>query len=227
MFSDDIIMRQIILLFALFVGAASAKAQNLLAISGVQGSAGVGFTEFNVQSPKSDIRFDRGFYLTAAGEKGFNVANLYLTISLGYMDAKGTAKYDYSNLSSSNHYQVNDVAFRARMIELGLGLKMKLIDNYWFRPYIEGGGIGSWNQLNYTSKSQEMAAFGSDYKTEDTMVGSGYYGEAGIEAQFSERFGVKLAARLSQMKTRSVETLGEQKLKYQGQTFYLSALLGF
>lgn len=204
-----------------------AQAQSYLQISGVQGSAGVGFTEYDVSSPESDIEFDRGVYVTAAGEKGFNFANLYLTISLGYMDAEGRSNYDYTNLSSSTTYQVNDVEFKARMMELGLGLKMKLIDNYWFRPFIEVGGLGSWNELRYTSKSQQLSAIGSDYKSKDTIMGYGYYGEAGFEIQFSERFGVKVAGRLSETTTKELDTLGKQKLKYQGQTFYLSALMGF
>src|SRR5690606_4091729 len=117
-------------LAGLFVFSLQTQGQSTsLQISGVQGSVGAGFTEYTVLNPKSDIRFDRGTYLTAAGEKGFDVANLYLTISLGYMNAEGMANYRYSNLSSSNTYSVNDVAFKARMMELGLGLKMKLIDD--------------------------------------------------------------------------------------------------
>lgn len=211
----------------LFGFSFGAQAQSYLQISGVQGSAGVGFTEYTVISPKSDIEFDRGVYVTAAGEKGFDFAHLYVTISLGYMDAEGRANYDYTNLSSSTTYQVNDVNFKARMMELALGLKWKLIDNYWFRPFVEGGGIGSWNEIRYTSKTQALSAIGSDYKSKDTMMGYGYYGEAGLEIQFSERFGVKLAGRLSEITTKELDTLGKQKLKYQGQTFYLSALVGF
>lgn len=204
-----------------------ALAQNRLTIAGVQGSVGIGYTEYTVLSPKSDIKMDRGMYATAAGEKAFNVANLYLTISLGYMDVAGSANYRYSNLSSTTNYAVNDVAFKARMMELGLGLKMKLIDNYWFRPYIEGGGLGSWNELNYTSKTQELRAQGSDYKSKDTIMGQGFYGEAGVEVQFSERLGVKIAARFSETNTKNLETLGDQSLRYRGETYYLSALMGF
>lgn len=215
------------LCFASFFHHSLSQAQSRFQITGVQGSVGAGFTEYQVLSPKSDMRIDRGIYATAAGEKGFDVANLYLTISLGYMDADGVANYDYTNLSSSTTYQVNDVSFKARMMELGLGLKMKLIDDYWFRPYVEGGGIGSWNEVRYTSKSAELSAIGSDYKGKDTIMGSGFYGEVGVEVQFSERLGVKIAGRFSEVQTKSLETLGNEKLKYRGETYYLSALMGF
>lgn len=215
----------VLLVFA-FSSVAYGQGRSLV-ISGVQGSAGVGFTDITVLSPKSEIKFDRGTYLTAAGEKGFNVANLYLTISLGYMDAEGSANYRYTNLSSSRSYSVDDVAFKARMMELSLGLKMKLIDNYWFRPYIEGGGIGSWHELKYTSRTQELAAIGNDYKSKDTVMGNGLYGEAGFEIQFSERFGVKLAGRLFESQSKKLETLNNQKLKYRGETYYMAALVGF
>lgn len=221
------IYSQIALCFS-FIGLSfSAHSQSLLQISGVQGSVGAGFTEYKVISPNSDIEFDRGIYATAAGEKSFNFANLYLTISLGYMDVEGRANYNYTNLSSSTTYQVNDVSLKARMMELGLGLKMKLIDDYWFRPYLEGGALGSWHEVRYTSKSQELNAIGSDYKSKDTIMGHGFYGEAGIEIQFSERLGVKLAGRLSESTTNALDTLAKRRLKYRGETFYLSALMGF
>ncbi len=209
------------------LGANFAHAQSRLQITGVQGSVGAGFTEYSVQSPKNNVDFDRGVYATAAGEKGFGVFNLYLTISLGYMDSDGRANYRYTNLSSSTSYAVNDVSFQAKMMELGLGLKLKLIDDYWFRPYVEGGGLGSWNELRYTSKSQELRAIGSDYKSKDTIMGSGHYFEAGLEIQFSERLGVKVAGRFSESSTKDLDTLGGERLKYKGETYYLSALMGF
>jgi hypothetical protein len=143
------------------------------------------------------------------------------------MDASGTANYNYSNLSSTTNYSVSDVQFKSRMMELGLGLKMKLIDNYWFRPYVEGGGLGSWNEVNYTSKTQELRAQGPDYKSKDTMMGQGFYGEAGVEVQFSDRLGVKIAARFSETTTKKMQTLNDQALRYRGETYYLSALMGF
>lgn len=220
-------MIRILIAFSFLFSAHAWAQASRFNITGVQGSVGAGFTEYTIESPKNDIKIDRGVYATVAGEKAFNFLNLYMSISLGYMDAAGTANYRYSNLSSSQNYSVNDVAFKSRMMELGLGLKMKLIDNYWFRPYVEGGGLGSWHEVTYTSKTNEMALQGPDYKTKDTIMGSGLYAEAGIEMQFSERFGAKLAGRLTDSETRDLDTLGKEKLKYQSQTFYMAALVGF
>jgi hypothetical protein len=112
-------------------------------------------------------------------------------------------------------------------MELGLGFKLKLIDDYWFRPYVELGGLASYNEVSYKSKRDELSAQGSDYKTKDTIMGSGYYGEGGFEIQFSERFGVKLAARLSHERTKKLDTLDKTPLEYSAETYYLAGLVGF
>lgn len=194
---------------------------------GLQGSAGVGFGDFNVNSPKEDFKIEQGTFAAAGIERGFNVFHLYLTLGLSHMMGDGTANYSYSNLSSSTNYSVSDVKFKTAITDLSLGIKLKLIDDYWFRPYIEGGGLGGYHQINYTSKTNEMAAQGSDYKTKDTVMGSGYYGEFGIETMFSEKFGIKLAARESRYQTKAVDTLGQRSLKFTLQTYYFSLLFGF
>ena len=194
---------------------------------GLQGSIGAGFVDFNVQDPKEDFKIDRGMYLVGSIERGFNVAHLYLTLGLSHMTAEGVANYAYANLSSSHSYAATDVKFKSVVTDLSLGLKMKLIDHYWFRPYIEGGGLGGYQQITYTSKNAEIGAQGPDPKTKDVVMGSGYYGEGGMEIMFSDAFGVKLAARQSRYQTKKMETLGDRALRYSSETYYFALLFGF
>ncbi len=195
--------------------------------AGLQGSAGVGFTDFVVERPKGDFQIDRGTFVAIAIERGFNVLHLYLTLGLSHMLAEGTSNYNYSNLSSTNTYSVTDIKFKAEVTDLNLGLKIKLIDDYWFRPYIEGGGLGGYHQIKYTSKATELAAQGADAKAKDVVMGSGYYGEGGLEVMFSEKFGVRLAGRQSWYLTKRLETARNRMLRYSTETYYFALLFGF
>ncbi|MGE3681712.1 MAG: hypothetical protein AB7G93_08300 [Bdellovibrionales bacterium] len=194
---------------------------------GLQGSAGVGFVDYTVESPESDIEMDRGIFATVGIERAFNFMHLYLTLGLSHMTAEGTANYSYTNLSSSASYAASDVKFKSAVTDLSLGIKLKLIDDYWFRPYIEGGGLGGYHQVTYTSKQDLLTAQGSDYKSKDVVMGSGYYGEAGLETMFSEKFGVKLSARKSWYRTKNLETLGDRPLRFSSESYYFALLFGF
>lgn len=215
--------------FIVLVSAHFATAQTRppVQVTGVQGSVGIGFTDYSMKSPKGDVKIDRGTYLAASGERGFGVLNLYLSITLSYMDAEGVSNYSYTNLSSSTTYTATDVKFDARMMDGSLGLKLKLIDGYWFRPYVEGGGVGGYHTVTYKSKLDELQAIGSDFKRRDTIMGSGHYAEAGIEIQFSDTFGVKIAGRKTRFKTKDLETLDNRPMEFDSETYYLSALMGF
>ncbi len=193
---------------------------------GLQGSVGAGFADFSIKDPQDDLRVDRGIFAAAAIERGFNVLNLYLTLTLSNLNAEGLANYSYRNLSSATTYTATDIKFTANILDLGLGLKMKLIDKYWFRPYIEGGGLGGYHTINYSSKMDTLAAQGSDYKSKDVVMGSGVYGEAGLEAMFAQSFGVKLAARQSTYQTKKLETLQDRTLRFVVETYYFSLLFG-
>jgi hypothetical protein len=193
-----------------------------------KGSVGVGFTDFKTLAPHQDFRLDRGIFMATQLERSFELLHLYLTLGLSYMDAEGSANYSYTNLSSSNNYALQDVDFRARMFEVTLGLKLKLINDYWFRPYIEGGGIGSYNEVAYSAANlSPLSTTGNDYKKKDVIMGSGYYGEAGVEIEFNERFGVKLAARQSTVQTKKLETLSDRTLRLVNETYYFSMIFGF
>jgi hypothetical protein len=204
-----------------------ARAQAVRIPGGIQGSAGAGFTDFKILAPQSDLKLDRGNYFSASAERGFGVLNLYVTLTLSHMSAEGTANYDYTNLSSSTTYTANDVPFQARLLDVGLGLKMKIIDGYWFRPYVEGGGLGGYHEIDYRPRSGTLDTQGSDYKRKDVIMGSGFYYEGGIEIQFGDRFGVKLAGRVSEYQTKNLETLDKRGIKFQSETYYLSGLVGF
>lgn len=196
-------------------------------MKGLTGSAGIGFTDILTQSPSADLKFDRGTYFVTQVERSFDFAHLYLTVGIDFMDAEGLANYRYTNLSSSTTYTLTDVPFRTKIYELTLGLKLKLIDGYWFRPYVEGGGVGNYNELTYGSKITQLSATGSDYKRKDTIMGSGYYAEAGIEIELGERFGLKLAARQSVLQSKKLETLANRTMRLAAETYYLTMLFGF
>lgn len=211
----------------------SAFAQNMRGLPsiptsglGIRGSVGVGFADFSTVSPSADFKIERGTFFATQIERGFNVLHLYLTLGLNYMDASGVSNYYFTNLSSSTTYTLNDVTFRAQFYELTLGLKAKLIDDYWFRPYIEGGGIGRYNEISYGSKLGNLASTGSDFKGKDVIMGSGYYVEGGIEAQFAEKFGVKLAARRSNAETKPLDTINKRSLTLMNETYYLAVMFG-
>jgi len=223
-----------IVTLSLFVMGAVAEAQSIRGLPaiptsgglGFQGSVGVGFTDFKTQFPSNDFKLDRGTYYSAQLERGFDVAHLYLTMGLNVQTASGVSNYNYTNLSSSAHYTANDMSFRATMYELSLGLKMKLIDNYWFRPYLEAGGIGSYNQVSYDSRISSLASIGRDYKATDVIMGSGYYGEGGVEVMFTPKWGVKLAARQAFIQTKKLETLNNLGVRLQNEIYYFSLLFG-
>ncbi|NJL24283.1 MAG: hypothetical protein HC902_03295 [Calothrix sp. SM1_5_4] len=143
------------------------------------------------------------------------------------MNAQGRANYRYTNLSSSTSYALNDVEFTAQTYELSLGLKLKLIDGFWFRPYIEGGGLGNYNEISYASRITQLNSTGADFKRKDIIMGSGYYGEAGVEVEFSPKFGVKLAARQTYEQTKKLETLDNRGVRLINETYYFAALFGF
>lgn len=218
---------------AVLCGSPLAVGQNIRGLPnvptgglGFRGSAGAGFADFKTHSPSSDFKLERGTYFAAGLERGFNVLHLYLTFGLNYMNAEGLANYTYSNLSSSTTYSLSDIHFKASMYEVTLGLKLKLIDKYWFRPYIEGGGIGSYNTVAYGSRVSTLSATGTDFKRKDVIMGSGYYGEAGVEIQFAEKFGVRIAAREAFMQTKKLETLANRPVRMQNEIYYLALIFG-
>lgn len=195
--------------------------------AGIRGSAGLGFTDFTVVDPSDNFKMDRGAFSAVAIERGFDVMNLYFTVTISYMGAEGRANYKYVNSSTGVTYAANNVNFKANLFDLSLGFKLKLIDHYWFGPYIEGGGMGSFHEVIYTTKLDTLESFGPDWKRKDTIMGSGGYAETGIEVNFTEKFGLKFAGRFTDQRSKEVETLNKVKMNLRTETYYFSALFGF
>lgn len=218
----------LILTFAVSTGWAQSKGPSIPMSSGgakgMKGSAGAGFVDFETISPKSDFKMDRGIYVAAAIERPFGFLNLHLVLSINHMNASGEANYNYAKNGVT--YTANGLGFKAQMFDLGLGLKLKAFEDFWFRPYIGGGGLGGYHEITYSSSSA-LTAQGSEYKTKDTVMGSGYYGEAGLEIEFTEKFGVLLGGRFSEYNSKALETLGGQKLQFRTETYFFAGLIGF
>lgn len=193
---------------------------------GVSGSMGYGFTNYVVKSPSQNFSLDNGMFASLAAERGFNFLNLYLDLSLNYLSTTGTANYDYTTLSGV-HYTASDVAFQTNLFEAGLGLKLKIIDRYWVRPYVEYGGLGGYYSIRYTNKASVLSATGSDYKTTDNATETGQFGEAGLEISFSDKFGIRSAARYTHNTTDSLMTLGNQPVQYDCRIYYFALLAQF
>jgi hypothetical protein len=198
---------------------------------GINGSVGTGFAIFDVKSPADyDIKFDQATYFYMGGEKGFDILNLYLTISFQYMTTAGQSNYEYESVSTNTVWEGEDVDFKATFFQAGLGLKLKIIDDYWFRPYVEGGGLGGYFQISYNNDSDEIeVTTGSDDdpKLKDSLLDFGHYGEAGIEISFSDTWGVKVAGRIIESTTKKLETLDDRTLSYKGEVYFISVLKAF
>lgn len=196
---------------------------------GVSGWAGVGFANFTVKSPENGYKLDRGTSIILGGEKGFNAMNLYLTFGFSYLTTAGQSQYAYSTLSGEN-YTATDTNFKAELFQASLGLKFKIIDTGWFKPYAEGGGMFGYYSMKYDFNGTQRAALdsvGTNYKKEDAIIDMGHYLEGGLEVLFSDSFGLKAAARLIRGETKDVETLNKEKIKYEAEVFYLSLLKSF
>jgi hypothetical protein len=196
--------------------------------TGIQGSAGFGFVHFDIDDPNTQqLDLKQGVYASVGGEKGFGFLNSYLTISLNYLKTDGQAKYKYVN-TDGTYTSSSLVDLGVNLFQAGLGLKFKLIDDSWFRPYIEGGGLFGYYQIQYKNlTSTSITGPNTNFLTRDSIFDLGHYGEAGLEIVFSDTFGIKVAFRETWNKTKAVETLGSQEIKYKSQVYYLSLLKKF
>lgn len=197
---------------------------------GVNGSAGFGIIDWTVLEPgTARFRFDQGTFAALSVERGFNFFNLYLTLALGYMRGTGQVNYNYTTLAGTN-YQAEDVSFTMELFQAGLGLKLKIIDGYWFRPYVEGGGTGGYFTLRYDNLRQKLPVAQQndlDYKTNDSLLDFGRYAEGGVEIAFSDMFGIRGAARFIDSETKKLKTLDDKVLRYQAAIYYMALLVNF
>lgn len=218
-----------LLLVALASGTAKAATQKI-APKGMEGSAGAGYVTFQILEPDtSRFRFDQGQFAALAAERAIGFMNLYLNLSLAYMTAYGQVDYDYSTLSGER-YTAGDVNFQSELFQAGLGLKFKLIDGYWFRPYVEGGGTGGYFTMKYSNLDKKVTstpAGGTNYKKEDSLLDFGKYIEGGLELQLSDVFGIRPAARFVESRTKKFKTLADRELQYKADIYYLALLAKF
>lgn len=182
--------------------------------TGITGSLGFGVAEFSVIEPSSNFKLDQGVYAAVTGERGFESVPIYVTLSLNYMRSKGQANYNYSTLSGTEVYSDSDVNFTTTEFQIGLGLKLKFFESGWVRPYVEGGGLFGYNEIQYDITQTIRAQHSGNYKSKDALTSTGYYGEGGVEVDFSESFGIKAGFRYVTNLTRAFETLGNQKVRY-------------
>lgn len=196
---------------------------------GVSGWAGAGFANFTVKEPVNGYKLDRGQFAVLGGEKGFDVLNLYLTFGFSYLTTTGQTQYGYQTLSGET-YTATDANFRAELFQATLGLKLKIINSGWFKPYAEGGGMYGYYNMKYDFNATQRAgldAVGTNYKKEDAIMDMGHYVEGGLEILFSDSFGLKAAARLIRSDTKEIDTLLRQKVKYEAEVYYLGILKSF
>lgn len=193
-------------------------------LKGVNTYGGFGFADFEVKSPSSNFRMDQGIFAFIGGEREVNESGLSVTISFNYMATEGQSFYDYTTLGGTS-YTGTDIAFDSANYQLGLGLRQRFFPNAWFRPYIEGGGLFGYHEIKYKGDLSQMSATGSDFKRKDGLTGFGYYGEGGVEVDFSETYGVRIGGRYQVTETRAFETLGDQKVKFETLVFQLAFML--
>jgi hypothetical protein len=220
-----------IVLFSLISTVSFARGGMKFKPSGMVGAIGGGFAEFQIQKPEENFKVDQGMYAACTFEKGLNFLNLYLSLSVNYLTTTGETNYNYTTLSGTN-YSANDIKLKMDMFQAGLGLKFKLIDGFFFRPYVEGGGMGGWYTLQYEKLKQKLVDGGMDpsddgFKKDDSLMDFGQYAEAGVEITFSESFGMKVAARAIISETKGLDTLDEQTIKYQSNVYYLTVIKAF
>jgi len=226
-----VIRLSIFTVVVLLMGSTLAMAQSSPKFSpkGVTGYAGAGFASFTVKNPTESFKLDQGSFATLGGEKGFGLMNLYLTFGFGYLTTKGQTAYDYTTLNGEN-YTANDVNFKTEVFQASLGLRLKIIDGYFIRPYVEGGGNFGYYTLKYefsSTQKETLNSVGTNYKKEDSIIDIGHYLEAGAEISFSDRFGLRPAVRLIRSETKDVETLNKQKIHYDSEIYYLGLLVSF
>ena len=144
------------------------------------------------------------------------------------MTTEGMSFYDYSTLGGVR-YVGTDIAFDSNNYQLGIGFRQRFFPRSWFRPYVEAGGLFGYHELRYKGNLGGITMIGAGdanaFKRRDALTGFGYYGEGGIEIDFSETYGIRVGGRYQMTETRAFETLAEQKVKFETLVFQMAFLL--
>jgi hypothetical protein len=197
-------------------------------MKGIHTYGGFGFADYKVISPENNFQMDQGIFAFIGGERDVNDNGLSVTISFNYMTTEGLAFYDYSTLGGVQ-YTGTDIAFDSNNYQLGIGLKQRFFPSSWFRPYVEGGGLFGYHEIKYKGNLGGITMNGggdpNGFKRKDALTGFGYYGEGGVEIDFSETYGIRVGGRYQITETRAYETLADQKVKFETLVFQLAFLL--
>lgn len=215
---------------AMAIGTASGSfgGSGISSFRGFAGSAGIGFGEFTILNPAANFRMNQGLFVHLSGEREVENSGFFVTLSFNYMKSNGESFYDYSTLGGTR-FTGTDVGFDTNSYQLGLGFKLKFFSSSWFRPYIEAGGLFGYHELQYKigSTTLTQTGTGGSSKNTDGLTGFGYYGEGGIEVDFSDEYGVKLSAKYGQTETRPFDTLAGSTVKYESRVFQVGILKKF
>jgi opacity protein-like surface antigen len=184
------------------------------------GTISGGFSQFSVLSPSPDISMNNGTEFSLQAEKPFGLSPFYLVVSANYIKASGLLNYNY--VSPTATYVASNVNYSSSDYSLDFGLRLKFFDSHHIRPYMEAGGSAGYLQVSYDSslRTPAVVAAGTDYKTLENVLEFGYYGEAGLEIQFSSNWGVRAAYHYMNTTTRNVQTLKNQSIIYTGNIYY-------
>lgn len=201
---------------------------NGFGLKGVHTYGGFGFADYEVKNPVQNFRMDQGIFAFIGGERDVNDHGLSVTISFNYMTTEGQSFYNYTTLGGVN-YSGSDIAFDSANYQLGLGIKQRFFPSSWFRPYIEGGGLFGYHEIKYKGNLNGITMTGlgdpNGFKRKDGLTGLGYYGEAGVEVDFSETYGIRVGGRYQMTETRAFETLAEEKVKFDTLVFQMAFML--
>lgn len=203
-------------------GEAQSKAPSLV------GGAHGGIVQFNPISPTvNEIKLNNGFTALISGQKSAGGMHLYLLGGLEYVRTTGALNYNYTSITSVT-YTTNQVGFSFDSIRASLSMRFKILENSFFRPYIEGGGSVGYTQISYDNNLRTLVGgMGSDYKTSDSALDFAGFGQAGVEADLSMKFGLEIAARYTHQSTRPFETFRRQTLSYDTLTYLAGIFLRF
>ncbi len=191
---------------------------------------GIGFTDFEAKSPVSAVSLSNGTSVFIAGEQEINELGSSIVVSLTYLSTEGLASYDYGD-SGGTSYVGSDIGFEMQNYLLGLGLKQRFLREGWLNPYLEAGGFVGYHAIEYSSNLSSILTVGpgdpNGFKHDESVLGFGYFGEAGFELGFSNSLGARVGGRYQYAQTENYKTIGNQKLNFQAVTFHLGLLLRF
>jgi len=195
----------------------------------LNGHLGAGLANFKINNPKLDFNMDQGLFGTLGAEKSLPLWNFYLSLSFDYTKTEGSTRYRFETLMGKV-YAATSVKFKSEIINVNLGLKLKLLDGTFIQPFLEGGGSLGYYKMDYSFSSSNLAEFAADdgnHKKQDSLLAFGSYVEGGMELAFSQGLGIRLAARLMKGQTKELDTLDNEKIEYEAQIYYFTLILVF